>query len=89
MIVNLILWIVFGALVGWLASIITHTNDQQGPIGNIIVGIIGAMFGGFLSSALGGPAVTGFNIASIAVATVGAVILLFFSVILRRGATRS
>lgn len=87
--INLIVWILFGALAGWLASIITRTNGQQGGIANIIVGILGALLGGFISRALGGPTVTGFNLTSLVVATIGAVILLFFvSMVRRGGATR-
>ena len=85
MILNIIAWIELGALAGWLASIIMRTNAEQGAAGNIIVGIIGAIIGGFVSRALGGPDVTGFNITSVIVATVGAVILLFILRLFRRG----
>lgn len=78
MIMNIILWIIFGALVGWIASIIMRTNAEQGAVGNIIVGIIGAFLGGAISRALGGPGVSGFNLTSIIIAILGAVILLFF-----------
>ncbi len=74
---NILLWIIFGALAGWIASIIMRTNADQGAIGNIIVGIIGAFIGGMVSNSLGGPDVTGFNLTSLLVAIVGAVILLF------------
>lgn len=89
MVTNLILWVIFGAIAGWLASMITGTNQQQGAVGNIVVGIVGAMLGGFLSSAFGGPGVTGFNLTSMVVATIGAVILLLFFGVLRRGATKN
>ncbi len=89
MVINLALWIIFGGVVGWLASVITGTNQQQGLFGNVVVGIVGAMLGGFLSNALGGPTVSGFNLTSVVVATVGAVILLLFLGMLRRGATKS
>ena len=52
--INLILWLLFGALVGWLASIVMRTDGQQGALLNIVVGIIGAMIGGFL---FGGPTI--------------------------------
>lgn len=45
--VDIILWIAFGALVGWVASMIMKTDAQQGAIANIIIGIIGAVLGGF------------------------------------------
>lgn len=86
--INLILWIVFGALAGWLASLVMRTDSEQGALGNIVVGILGAMLGGFISNALGGPSVSGFNVTSVVIATVGAIILLFFVGLFRRGATR-
>lgn len=74
---NIILWIIFGALAGWIASMVMRTNEEQGAIGNIIVGIIGAFIGGMVSRAMGGPDVSGFNLTSLIVAVVGAIILLF------------
>lgn len=74
---GLIAWLVLGALAGWLASIVTGRNDQMGCITNIAVGIVGAFIGGLVMSLLGGEGVTGFNLYSIVVAFVGAVILLF------------
>ncbi|MBW3568615.1 GlsB/YeaQ/YmgE family stress response membrane protein [Candidatus Parcubacteria bacterium] len=73
---SIIVWIIFGGLVGWIASIIMKTNAQQGIIANIVVGIVGALLGGFLAQALGIGAVTGFNIMSFIIALMGAVILL-------------
>ena len=46
---GIIVWIIFGALAGWVASMKLKTNDEQGPIGNIVVGIVGALLGGFLA----------------------------------------
>jgi uncharacterized membrane protein YeaQ/YmgE (transglycosylase-associated protein family) len=83
-IINIILWIVFGALAGWLASLIMRTDASMGAGANIIVGIIGALIGGFIMNALGGEGVTGFNIYSLLVAIGGAVILLFLVRIFRR-----
>ncbi len=71
-----ILWIIFGALAGWIASMIMGTNAQQGALGNIVVGIIGAMIGGFTVQQFGGSGVTGFNLGSLLVAILGAVLLL-------------
>ena len=48
---NIILWIIFGALAGWIASMIMGTNAQMGALANIIVGIVGALIGGFLMQA--------------------------------------
>ena len=72
---NIILWLILGALAGWIASLIVKTN--QGLLLDIVVGIVGAFVGGFLFSAFGAAGVTGFNIYSILVAIVGSVVLLF------------
>lgn len=73
----MIFWIVFGALAGWIASIIAGTNRQQGCIMNIVVGVIGSFIGGALYSFLtGGRLGFGFNLVSVIVAVIGSVILL-------------
>ena len=77
MLLNIILWILFGALAGWIASMIMGRDAQMGALTNIIVGIIGALIGGFVMNALGAPGVTGFNLWSLIVAIIGAVILVF------------
>ncbi len=75
--VSIIIWIIVGAIAGWLASLVMKTNRQQGLVMDIIVGIVGGFIGGFLLNALGvGGAVTGLNIASILTAFIGAVVLL-------------
>ncbi len=73
---NIIVWIIFGAIAGWLASKIMSTDDEQGAIANIVVGILGAVAGGFIMEAVGSSGVTGFNIRSFLVAILGAVVLL-------------
>ena len=73
---GIILWIVFGALAGWIASMIMNTDAQQGALGNIAVGIVGAMVGGFLMSFFGNTGVTGFNLYSLLVAVLGAVVFI-------------
>jgi uncharacterized membrane protein YeaQ/YmgE (transglycosylase-associated protein family) len=76
MVMSIIAWIIFGALAGWIASMVMRTNAEQGAVMNILVGIAGAMVGGFLMRAIGGPTVTGFNLSSLLVAILGAVALL-------------
>ncbi|MEO5950114.1 MAG: GlsB/YeaQ/YmgE family stress response membrane protein [Candidatus Saccharimonadales bacterium] len=74
---NIIGWIVLGGLAGWVASMIMGRDAQQGILGNIVVGIIGAFIGGFVMSLFGGSGVTGFNFTSFLVALLGAVIALW------------
>lgn len=69
-------WIILGAIAGWLASVIMGTDDRQGCIINIVVGIIGALIGGLIMNFIGGQGVTGFNLWSLLVAVLGAVVLL-------------
>jgi uncharacterized membrane protein YeaQ/YmgE (transglycosylase-associated protein family) len=71
---GIILWIVFGAIVGWIASLIMKTKG--GILMDIIVGIVGALIGGFVMNLFGGAGVVGFNLYSFLVALLGAVILL-------------
>lgn len=73
---GIILWIIFGGLVGWIASKIMKTDAEQGAVLNIIVGIIGAILGGWIMSALGEGGVTGFNLYSFLVALLGAIVLI-------------
>ena len=83
--VGLIVWIIVGAIAGWLASIVMKTNAKQGLLMDIIVGIIGGFIGGWVLNALGvGGAVTGFNVISILTAFIGAVILLGLMRMFRR-----
>jgi uncharacterized membrane protein YeaQ/YmgE (transglycosylase-associated protein family) len=78
-------WIIFGALAGWIASMIAGTNRKQGCLTDIVVGILGAFIGGWLMNTLTGePNVIGFNLPSLLVAVLGAVILLVIIKLLRR-----
>lgn len=81
---GIILWIVFGALVGWIASMVMKTNAQQGALANIVVGIVGALIGGWIMSFFGHAGVTGFNIYSFLVALAGAIILIAIVKALRK-----
>lgn len=70
-------WIVFGLIAGALAKFIMPGDDPGGIIVTILIGIAGAVVGGFLASLLGLGTVTGFNIGSFLIAIVGALVLLF------------
>lgn len=74
MLINIISWLVIGAVAGWLGGLVM--NMRSGLIVNIVVGIIGAFIGGFVMNFLGKAGATGFNLWSLLVAFVGAVILL-------------
>ena len=71
---GIILWLVFGAIVGWIASAIM--GSREGLLMDIVVGIVGAALGGWLMSMLGGAPATGFDLYSFIVAIVGAVVLI-------------
>ncbi len=88
---NLILWLVIGGVVGWLASLMMRTDGQQGIILNVVVGIVGALLGGWLISPLLGAGTINqndFSIMSIIVSLIGAVILLGIVNLVRRGRVR-
>lgn len=73
---GIISWIIFGALAGWIASKFTGNDGNMGAFANIIAGIVGASVGGYVFGLIGGRGVTGFNIGSLFVAVIGAVIVL-------------
>jgi uncharacterized membrane protein YeaQ/YmgE (transglycosylase-associated protein family) len=73
---GIILWIILGAVAGWLASIVMRTNAQQGIFLDIVLGIAGAIVGGLIMNLLGASGATGFNLYSLFVAFVGAVALI-------------
>jgi uncharacterized membrane protein YeaQ/YmgE (transglycosylase-associated protein family) len=70
-------WIIFGALAGWIASIVTGNNSRMGCLSNIIVGILGAFLGGWIYSLITGHTlVVGWNWTAFLVAVLGAIALL-------------
>lgn len=79
---SILVWIVFGAIAGWLAHLLTGRGG--GLITNIVVGIVGAFIGGFLMSLMGGGGVSGFNLYSLFVAVLGAVVLLVVLGLIKR-----
>ncbi len=81
---GIVLWIVLGALAGWLASIIMGKNRGMGWIANTVVGVIGATLGGWIASWLLGVEITGFNVTSFLIAIGGACLLLLIVGLLRK-----
>ena len=88
---NLVVWLIVGGLIGWLASILMRTNGQQGMFLNVVVGIVGAMLGGwFLSPLLGAGTINqnNFSLPALLVSFLGASILLAIVNLIRRGRVR-
>lgn len=73
---GIISWLIIGALAGWIASLITGNSKRMGIGANLLVGVIGGFIGGIVMNLIGGYGVTGFNVWSLFVAVIGAVILL-------------
>ena len=89
--VNLIIWLVVGGLIGWVASMVMHTDGQQGIVLNVIVGIVGAALGGWFISPMVGVGTINqgaFNAGALVVSLVGAVVLLAIVNLFRRGTAR-
>ncbi len=90
--INFILWLLFGALIGWLASLVMRTDAQQGALLNIVVGIVGAFLGGLVFNLLGigGSNINNsdFSLSALVVSFIGAVILLAIVNLFRRSAVR-
>jgi len=82
---GIVAWIIFGALAGWVASLIAGTNRRQGCLADIIVGVVGAFIGGFLMEFFRGEGFAmDFNLRSFVVAVAGSVLLLLLVKLLRR-----
>lgn len=74
---GIILWIIFGAIAGWIASLVMKTDSNQGTITDVILGIVGAIIGGFLMGLVGQGGVDGFNLRSMIVAVIGAIVVIY------------
>jgi uncharacterized membrane protein YeaQ/YmgE (transglycosylase-associated protein family) len=87
---GIIVWLIVGGIVGWLASLVMRTDGQQGILLNVVVGIVGALLAGWLISPLVGVATIneGISIATVLVSLVGAIILLAIVNLVRRGSMR-
>ncbi len=88
---NIIIWLVVGGVIGWVASLIMRTDARQGLLLNVVVGIVGAVLGGWILSPLFGVSTINqgnFSLAGLLVSLLGAVVLLAIVNLIRRGATR-
>jgi uncharacterized membrane protein YeaQ/YmgE (transglycosylase-associated protein family) len=72
---GLLLWIIFGGIAGWLASVIMRSNN--GMLWDILLGIVGGVLGGFIMTLFGQPPAGGFDLYSLLVAVIGAVVLIW------------
>ena len=84
---NIILWLVIGGVVGWLASLVMRTDAQQGIVLNVVVGIVGAFLGGLIFSG-GTINNAGLTLYTFLTSLVGAIILLAIVNLVRRGSVR-
>ncbi len=88
---NFLIWLIVGGVIGWLASILMRTNDQQGIFLNVVVGIVGALLAGwFISPVIGIGTInqSNFSLPALLVSFMGAAILLAIVNFVRRGSAR-
>lgn len=88
---NIIIMLIVGGVIGWLASILMRTDGQQGIVLNVVVGLVGAVLAGFLITPLmgGAPITSGaFDLRSLIASFIGAVVLLAIVNLVRRGSVR-
>ncbi len=81
---DLLAWIIFGLITGVVANAIDPHPSSGGVVGAIVLGVVGAVIGGFIANLTFGVGVTGFNVTSFAVAILGALLLLYVGRALRR-----
>lgn len=88
--INLIVLLIVGGVLGWLASVVMRTDAQQGIFLNVVVGIVGALLAGLLITPLigGGTITEGISVSSLLVSFLGAVVLLGIVNLVRRGSVR-
>ena len=84
--IGIIVWLIVGGIVGWLASLVMRTDAQQGILINIVVGIVGAFIGGLIFS--GGSINQAVTVTSFIVSLLGAIVLLAIINLFRRGSVR-
>lgn len=88
---NLIIWLIAGGLIGWVASLLMRTDGEQGVLLNVLVGIVGAAIGGWLISPMVGVATINdgaLSMGALVVSLLGAVVLLAVVNLIRRGTAR-
>ncbi|KQV89442.1 MULTISPECIES: GlsB/YeaQ/YmgE family stress response membrane protein [unclassified Roseateles] len=88
---NLIVWLISGGIIGWIASLLMRTDGEQGVILNVLVGIVGAAIGGWLISPMVGiPSINqdALSLGALVVSLLGAVVLLAIVNLIRRGTLR-
>jgi uncharacterized membrane protein YeaQ/YmgE (transglycosylase-associated protein family) len=69
-------WLIVGGIAGWIAGVLVPGDERLGVVGHIVLGIVGAVVGGFIAGAIiGGEYVTGINVTTIVVATIGAIVV--------------
>ncbi len=74
---SILAWVIVGIIAGWLAKMVIPGEGPGGVLGDLVIGIVGAIAGGWIFNAFGHPGATGVNIGSIVVAFVGAVVVLW------------
>lgn len=85
---SILLFLVVGGVAGWLASMIMGTNSSQGTLGDVILGVIGAVVGGVAVSFFGQAGYTGFNLYSLFVAVLGSVLIVWLGRMINSPTTR-
>ena len=74
---SILAWIIVGIIAGWLARMVIPSEGPAGLLGDLVIGVVGAIVGGWFFTSFGHPAVTGVNIGSIVVSLMGAVVVLW------------